>query len=134
MEPHRQKHRVTQLGTRRRQAGITAIGFLFLAGVFGIVGFAGLKLVPMYMQNMRLARVLDDVRQELDGRNATAGQIRTALTRRFDVEGITLPAESVKINQSRNGYQVGIEYENKTPYIADIWFLVTFDKQIEIRR
>lgn len=125
---------MTGVPTRRRQAGITVIGFLILAALFGIVGYGGLKLVPLYMQNMRLSKVLDDVRQELDGRNATAGQIRTALSRRFAVEGIQLSPESVKINQARNGYEVSIQHDNRTPFVADIWFLVTFDKKVEIRR
>ena len=119
---------------RRAQRGITVIGFLILASLFGIVGYAALKLFPMYIQNMRLSTVLEDVRDELDGTNSTAGQIRVALTKRFDVEGIRLPAESVKINQARNGYEVSIQHDNRAPFIADIWFLVTFDKQIEIRR
>jgi hypothetical protein len=134
VEPNRQKHRLSGAATRRGQAGITAIGFLFVAGLVGVVGFGGLKLVPLYMQNMRLSTVLDDVRKEMEGKNVTAGQIRTALSRRFDVEGIQLPPESVKINQARNGYDVHIQHDNRTPYIADIWFLVTFDKQVEIRR
>jgi len=119
---------------RREQAGITAIGFLILAGLFGLVGYAALKLVPIYMQNMRLTTVLNDVRDELDGSGATPGQIRNAVGRRFDVEGITLPRENVKIDQASNGYQLRIEYDNRTPFLADIWFLVTFDKQVEIRR
>ncbi|HEX7081904.1 MAG TPA: DUF4845 domain-containing protein [Gammaproteobacteria bacterium] len=121
-------------GRRRSQRGITLIGFLILACLVGVVGLAGLKLVPMYLQNMRLATVLEDVRQELDGTNATPGQIRVALGKRFDVEGIDLPDENVKINQARNGYQVRIQYDNRTRYLADIWFLVTFDKTVEIRR
>lgn len=122
------------ISPRRRQAGVTVIGFLVLASLFGLVGFAGIKLVPMYLQYYRLDTVLDDVRREMEGRNATPGQIRSALNRRFDVEGITLPRESVNINQSKAGYAVRIEYENRSRYIADIWLLVTFDKQVEIPR
>ena len=120
--------------SRRQQAGVTAIGFLILAGLFGIVGYAALKLVPMYLENMRLATVLDDVRDELDGTGATPGMIRTAVGRRFDVEGITLPRENVSIEQGGNGYQLRIQFDNRTPFLADIWFLVIFDKQVEIRR
>lgn len=125
---------MTEFHGRRRQAGVTVIGFLILAGLFGVVGYAGLKLVPIYLQNMRLSTVLDDVRDELDGSGATPGQIRTAVGRRFDVEGINLPRDNVKIDQASNGYQLRIQYENRTPFISDIWFLVTFDKQVEIRR
>lgn len=122
------------MSMRRSQAGVTVIGFLILAGVFGLVGFGGIKLFPMYLQNYRLGTVLDDVRKEMEGRNPTPGQIRSALDRRFGVEGIQLPRDSVNITQGRNGYEVHIQYENRARYIADIWLLVTFDKQVEIRR
>ena len=125
---------MTKVSSRHSQAGITAIGFLFLAAVFGLVGFAGIKLVPMFMKDMQLTSVLEDVKEELDGQGATPGQIRQSIQRRFDIESIRLPTESVKINQSRNGYQVTIQYDNRTPFIANIWFLMTFDKQVEIRR
>jgi hypothetical protein len=132
MGPHRQKGRVTP--PPARQAGITAIGFLFLAALIGIVGLGGIKVTPIYFEHMRLNRILDDVQRDLDGAGATPTSIRQALSRRFDVEGITLPRESVTINQVRNGYEVRVAHENRTPYIADIWLLVAFDKQVEIRR
>ncbi|HEU4617681.1 MAG TPA: DUF4845 domain-containing protein [Gammaproteobacteria bacterium] len=93
-----------------------------------------IKLVPMYMRNVTLATVLTDVRNEMNGKGATPGAIRSAINRRFDIEGIELPADNVKINQVRDGYQVRIQYEARAHYVSDIWLLVTFDKQVDIRR
>ncbi|HEY8521237.1 MAG TPA: DUF4845 domain-containing protein [Gammaproteobacteria bacterium] len=121
-------------GLARRQAGITVIGFLLLATLFGIVGLAGIKLVPMYIQNMKLSRVLEDVQRELAGQSTTPQAIRRAIDNRFAIEDIDLPNEAIKINQSRNGYEVHIQHENRVPYIADVWLLVVFDKQVEIVR
>lgn len=118
----------------RRQAGVTLIGFLILAGLFGVIGFAVIKLVPMYMRNLTLTAVLKEVSDELGGRSATPGAIRVALGKRFDIEGIELPPENVKITQMRDGYQVRIQYEARAHYLSDIWLLVTFDKQVDIRR
>jgi hypothetical protein len=88
----------------------------------------------MYMRNLALTSVLTDISAELGGKSATPGAIRSALGRRFDVEGIELPPENVKITQVRDGYQVRIQYEARAHYISDIWLLVTFDKQVDIRR
>ncbi|HEX6997086.1 MAG TPA: DUF4845 domain-containing protein [Gammaproteobacteria bacterium] len=118
----------------RRQAGITVIGFLLLACLFGVVGLAAIKLVPMYIQNMKLSQVLEDVQHELAGQSTTPTAIRRAIENRFAIEDIDLPNDAVKINQSRNGYQVHITHENRVPYIADVWLLVVFDKQVEIAR
>ena len=132
MEPHREGYRVRR--RPGRQAGITLIGFLLLAGLCGIVGFAGIRLVPMYIKNMTLSKVLDDVKHEFDGKGASSVAIRNALGRRFDIEGIDLPRDDVKISQSGDGYQVRIQYENRAHYVADIWLVLAFDKQVQIRR
>jgi hypothetical protein len=131
MESHRQGHRVTT--PRHRQGGITVIGFLILACLFGVVGLAALKVTPMYMQNMRLSTVLTDMQKEFNGEPSPIG-IERELYKRFNVEGINLPKESVKISQGKNGYQVRIQYENRAPYVADVWLVVAFDKQVEIKR
>lgn len=133
MEPHRQGHRMTSL--RSRQGGITVLGFLVLAIAFGALGLAGIKLVPVYMKTMRVATVLKDVERELSGGGVTPSSIKVDLDRRFDIETIELPAEAVKITQSRDGgYNVRIAYEDRVNYAANLWLMVSFDKSAEIRR
>jgi hypothetical protein len=119
---------------RHRQRGITVLGFLVLAAAFGVIGLAGIKVTPMYIKNMRLSRVLQDAQTELAGKSPNPASIRNEIYKRFSIEDINLPNENVKIVQSKNGYTVRIQYENRVPYIADIWLLIVFDKQVEIRR
>jgi hypothetical protein len=133
VESNRQSYRLTSTG-RGRQAGITVIGFLILASLFGVVGLAAMKVLPMFLQNMRLSTILDDLETELSGDGPTPAKIQNELERRLIVEGIRLPKEQVKITQGKTGYQVRIQYENRAPYVADIWLLVAFDKQVEITR
>jgi len=133
MESDRQGNPMT-MRSRSQQAGITVIGFLILATLFGVVGLAAIKVVPMYLQNMRLSTVLDDVDKELSGTSTTPEAIQRELQRRFDVDYVQLPPENIRISQGRNGYQVRIQYENRAPYVADIWLMVAFDKQVEIER
>jgi hypothetical protein len=122
------------LGSRRRQAGITAIGFLFLAGLVGIVGFGGLKLFPMYMTQMRLDAMLDDIENDSEMAGRTASEIRVDLSSRMAVEGLRLPRDIVSVTPSRNGYNVRISLEDRQLFIADIYFLLMYDRQVEIAR
>ena len=133
MEPHRNRYSVTQQGPRR-QAGMTALGFLMLATIFGLVGFGGIKLAPLYMQKMRIGTVLEDVKTELDGKGTTTGALRRTIIQRLYVEGIRVAPEDLDITPTNVGYMVGIQYDNRTAYLADISFLVEIDQQIEIRR
>jgi hypothetical protein len=133
MESYRKAHRMNR-ATRRRQRGITVLGFLILAVLFGAVGLAAIKITPMYIKNMRLSRILEDLNEEFDGKAPNPSLIRNAIYKRFSIEDINLPAENLKIAQSKEGYTVQIQYESRVSYVADVWLLLVFDKQVEIRR
>ena len=120
--------------TRRSQAGITALGFLCLAILVGIVGMAVLKVTPMYIKKFRMNTVLTDIERELSGQGATPATIRAELSKRFSVEDIRLDVNAPKIVQSKNGYSLRVTYEERATYVADIYLLIAYDKQVEIRR
>jgi hypothetical protein len=122
------------MSPKRYQRGMTAIGMLILASVIGTLGLGVMKVTPLYLENMRLNAVMDDMQTELSGHGATPSTIRSELNKRLYIEGIRIPGEAVKIVQGSNGYQVRIQHEGRTPYIADIWLLVVFDKQILVAR
>jgi hypothetical protein len=118
----------------RRQAGITALGFLILASLVGVVGLAALKVTPMYIKNMRMNTILENVQKELNGQNATPVAIRQAIAKQFSVNDINMDIDAIKITQAGQGYLVHVIYENRAPYVADISLVVAYDKQVEIRR
>ena len=120
--------------TRRSQAGITALGFLCLALLVGVVGMAVLKVTPMYIKKFRMNTVLTDIERELSGQGATPATIRAELSKRFSVEDIRLDVNAPKIVQSKDGYSLRVTYEERATYVADIYLLIAYDKQVEIRR
>jgi hypothetical protein len=120
--------------TRHAQSGMTALGLLILAVLVGVVGLAAMKVTPMYIKNMRMTTILNDVREEMSGQAPTPQGIRNELYRRFSVEDIDLGNDEVKIAQSKNGYSVRIQYENRASYVADIYLVVAYDEQVEITR
>ena len=130
MESHRQRHRMMS-ATRHSQAGMTALGFLVL---FGAVGFAVLKVTPMYIKNMRMNTILTDVQHELSGGSVTPTAIRNELARRFSVEDINLDIDALKITQTKNGFSLRVQYDERASYVANMYLVVAYDKQVEITR
>ena len=133
MESHRQGHRMTG-ATRHSQAGITALGFLILALLVGVVGFAVLKVAPIYISNMRMDTILEDVKRDLSGNGPTPQSIRYELAKRFSVEDVTITEDAMKITQSKNGYTLRVQYDGRASYIANMYLVVAYDKQVEITR
>ena len=119
---------------RRSQAGITALGFLCLASLVGVVGLAAIKVTPMYIKNMRMSTIMADIQRELSGQGPTPITIRQELGKRFSVEDINMDVDAMKITQTKNGYTLRVTYEERAPYVAGIYLLVAFDEQVEIRR
>lgn len=120
---------------RKRQQGITAIGFIILAVIVGMLGFGGLKLTPIYLEHMKILSVLNDVKGDLDGQNASVGTIRASIGKRLNIEMVTvLKSQDFKIRKTEGGYEVRAQYENQTQYIGSLYLTGVFNDAVEIRR
>ena len=119
----------------RYQRGMTFLGLLIIAMLVGVIFFAGVKLTPVYMQHMKLVAVLEDTKAELDGQNASGARIRNSIEKRLNIEAIrTVPLKEFKITKQGAGYLVNLDYQTNTSFIANVSFLVSFDKSVEILR
>ncbi|MGI9331235.1 MAG: DUF4845 domain-containing protein [Gammaproteobacteria bacterium] len=120
---------------RSRQQGMTAIGALIIAVLVGIVGLGALKLTPIYLEQMKILSVLEDVKGELDGQNASVALIRSAIGKRLNIEMISvLKKQDFVIKKSEMGYSVRVQYDNEAPFIGDVYLLARFNDSVEIRR
>ena len=116
-----------------RQRGMTAIGMLILAIIVGLLGFAVLKLVPVYLEHYKVVSVLDGVKKELDGQNPTRTDIRKSIEKRMVVESLNaIDIDDVKVTKEGSGYVVSAQYEQRRPFIANVSFVVSFEKAVEI--
>ena len=135
MESNRTGTELMHTTLKSRQAGITLIGFLMLASVFGIVIFAGMKVFPLYLERMRIDTVLGDLQEELGTGGNTPQNIKYALDSRFYVENLkALTRDEYVIERSADGYLVTIHRESRSPFLADLSFVIEINKQVEISR
>ena len=121
-------------GRATRQRGVTTLGFIILVAFLGLFAFAFIRLAPVYLNYMKVAGVINGVHDEFDGDKATRGMILTSISRRFDVESISrLTARDVSVTAVDGGYEVKAEYDDKTPFIANVSFSVHFKKTVLVR-
>ena len=120
---------------KKRQAGITTLGLVILAAFVGLFAFAGIRLTPVYLNYMKIVGVVDGVRDEFDGTGASRSQIRSSISRRFDIESVgVITAKDVKVAKVDGGHEVAATYSHKAPFIANSSFVVDFDKRVLVRR
>ncbi len=124
-----------RLRARRREAGMTTLGMLILALFVGLFAFAFIRLVPVYLNYVKVSGVIDGVHQEFDGKSPTRGAIRASIERRFDVESVgVITAREVTVTSVDGGFEVRADYDHTAPFIANISFTVHFDKTALVRR
>jgi len=121
--------------SKRRQAGMTTLGLIILVCFLGLFAFAGIRLTPVYLNYFKVAGVVTGVHKEFDGNNATSSAVRMSIARRFDIESVDqITARDVKVTKVDGGLEVVASYSHKAPFIANVNFLVDFDKRVVIRR
>ena len=120
---------------KRQQAGMTTLGLIILVVFVGLFAFAGIRLTPVYLNYVKVVGVVDGVGKEFDGTGASRSAIRNSISRRFDIESVgIITAKDVKVTSVDGGFEVAATYSHKAPFIANISFVVDFDKRALIRR
>ena len=120
---------------RGRQQGMTLISMVIAAAFVGAFVFAGLKVLPFYLEQMKVTSILGDVKRDMDGNAPTISGIRNAIGKRLDIEMVTgIRPQEFAIKKTGTGYSVTAQYENRTQYFGNLYLVVAFDKQVEINR
>ena len=118
---------------RARQRGVTAIGWLILLIPFAVIIYACIRLLPIYMNYMEVARSLNELTNEYATGGATPQNIRDSLQKRFDVEGVDYPAvKDISISRAGQGWTVEAAYYDQAPLFAHITLQVAFDKTVTL--
>jgi len=119
---------------RNRQRGVTFIGWVFLLIPVAIVVYAGIRLTPVILNYVKVARVLEQVASELGGDDGLTPQlIRSSIERRFDIDYIDSPKPGdIAIRRVGKGWVLEARYEDVAPLVANASILLEWDKSVTI--
>lgn len=118
-----------------RMRGMTTAGLAIVIAFLGLFAYAGIQLTPVYLNYMKVAGVVDGIKNEFDGQNPNVVNMRRSIERRFTVESVkVIEPRDVKISLEAGGYLVDATYDHTVPYLANVSFTVHFDKKTIVRR
>ena len=119
---------------RRPQQGMTFIGLLCILVLVGAIGYAGVRLVPVYLNYMKLARTMESAASEFKGEASSLDGVRKSLDRHWAIEDITaVDQKDIEITKDDNGLQLHVAYDDSVPYIANVSLSVYFDKTVKVQ-
>jgi hypothetical protein len=119
---------------RRPQQGMTFIGLLCILVLVGIIGYAGVRLIPVYLNYMKLARTMESAASEFKGETGSLDGVRKSLDRHWAIEDITaVDQKDIEITKDDTGLQLHVAYDDAVPYIANVSLSVHFDKTVKVQ-
>jgi len=118
---------------KQRQRGATFLGMVTILVILGAALYAGIRLVPVFLEYMKVARALEQVRDEYVAIETNQQLIRRSLERRWDVEDInSIGWREVEIKKTSEGFEMRAAYDVEQPFIANVYLLAKFDKLVVI--
>jgi hypothetical protein len=119
---------------QKHQSGMTFIGLLCVLALAGVVVYAGIRLAPLYLNYMKVARTMESVASEVKGDNPDPAAMRVSIDRHFNIEdpsGVT--TKDIEITKDDGGVQMHVAYDDTVPYVANVSLSVHFEKTVKVR-
>lgn len=119
---------------RSKQAGVTFIGWILLLIPVAICAYAALRITPIYLNYMKVARSLEQMKSDFkDSDPGGVIAIKTSLEKRLFIEEVEYPAaKDVKITRNGKGWDVEAAYDDQAPLFSNVFILITFDKTVRL--
>ena len=118
----------------RRQCGLTLISWLVLLIPLAVMVYAVMRLTPLYINYLKVARTLEQVAADLKGdQGINAERIRLGVSRQLEIEDVNFPsANDFVIRREGKSWVVEAAYEETAPLFANLGLVVSFDKSVRI--
>jgi hypothetical protein len=118
----------------RRQKGIGWFGLLLVLAVFGLFAVVGVKCLPIYLNQMKLASTLNKVAGDPGNANADVAQLRNSMQRFWDIEDIIhLTPRDIKVKRSEQGRFLSYDYEARERLFYNIYIVIHFEDDVPLR-
>ena len=119
---------------QHRQRGMTFLGIIVLVVVVGAWVYAGIRLVPKYLEYMKVAATLEKVSDEFSSNpESTEFMLRKAVERHFNIESVTAISEhDIEIKRDGAVFRMRAAYDETIPLAGNVSFLIQFDKSVEV--
>ena len=121
--------------SRRRQSGLSTVGWLALVGVFGLLVVSFFKVFPFYYDNFKLKSALDALSQDVEIDPKSKRALWESLQKRLfvnEVRGIN--REDVTMKRKDGVTTITVSYEVRADYLGNLFIGASFTEQAVIDR
>lgn len=119
----------------KSQKGLSMLSWLMVLAVFGFVASTTFKMMPHYLDNMALEKMINAVETEkmshISSPSDFYGHMQKGMTvngiRNFDIK------DAMQVEVVNNEFKVHLKYEKREPMIGNLDLVARFDKEFRVR-
>ena len=119
----------------RRQDGLTLIGFLIVLVMVLFFAYAGMRVVPMYLEYHALGTALSKLENDPSAKGMTPQKIKESITTSLwaSYASNNIKPEHIHISKKSCGVTVRVAYEIREDFIANIDLIGSFDRSVVLK-
>ena len=118
---------------KRKQGGMTLIGFIIVLALVGFFAYIAMKLVPMYSEYYAVKQALKGLQAEPGIANRDPGKIQDLFFRRLYISyAENVKPGNVKIERISGGWKMSVDYEVRKPLIYNLDVVGKFSSSEEL--
>jgi len=119
----------------RKQRGVTMIGWIFLLVPVAVVLYAGIRVVPEYLNYYKVVTALKETASQFKGEEGLSpAGILGAVEKRFDTGYVDEPkVKEIIVSKNEAGnWTMTADYEKTVPMFANLYLLLVFKTTVAI--
>ncbi|MBT8046977.1 MAG: DUF4845 domain-containing protein [Xanthomonadales bacterium] len=120
----------------RKQGGLTLIGFLIVLTVTLFFAYAGMRVIPMYLEYHALTNAMDLLKDDPSAAKLTPSQIKNKIQMSLwaSYASDNIKPNHVRISKKSDGVNVRVAYEVRKPFLGNIDIVGKFDRTVVLRK
>lgn len=119
----------------RKEKGLTLLGFLIVLCVVLFFAYAGMRVVPMYLEYHALGNALTKLENDPGAKKLTPAKIKNSIQNSLwaSYASNNITNDDIKISKKSGGVNVRVAYEIRKPFIGNIDLIGSFDKSVVLK-
>ena len=119
----------------RKDKGLTLIGFLIVLVVVLFFAYAGMRVVPMYLEYHALVNAMNKLQDDPMAKSMPPSRIKDSIQRSLWVSYASnnIKKEHIRISKKNDGVNVRVAYEVREDFLGNIDLVASFDRTVVLR-
>ena len=131
---HLTRKKVIEMNKRKAE-GLTLLGFLIVLVMVLFFAYAGMRIVPMYLEYNALGTALAKLENDPAAKNMTPVRIKEAIQTSLwaSYASNNIKPEHIHISRKSGGVNVRVAYEIREEFLGNIDLIGSFDKSVLLK-